>query len=117
MSTNKEYMYDDMLVKYLAGEATTEEVDAVLDWVAESPENRKYFDDFSLIWSESRKLEGHTTVKADDAWGRFMDRVALEEGKGQGSDRRTAKQIPLHGSKAKQNCSVDIRNRVVNDSV
>lgn len=97
MSTNKEYMYDDMLVKYLAGEATTEEVDAVLDWVAESRGNRKYFDDFSLIWSESKKLEGRTTVTADEAWGRFMNRVELEEVKGEDSARRSAKQIPLHG--------------------
>ena len=90
-------MYDELLVKYLAGEATTVEVDAVLDWVAESPSNRKYFDDFRLIWDESKKLEGRTNTTADEAWGRFMNRVEREDKPVAGVDAKSAKQIPLHG--------------------
>lgn len=97
---------DDVLVKYLLGEATTTEADEVMDWVNASDTNRKYFDQFKLIWDESKKLEGKTTIGTDEAWGRFMQRVEREEqggGKAQRGaesgvrDEHKGRTIQLHG--------------------
>lgn len=78
-------MNDDLLVKYLLGEATPDEHRQVDAWVAAADANKKYFDHFKLIWDESKKLEGRTTVNTDAAWSRLMERAGEEE-KGVGSD-------------------------------
>ncbi|MCF8450092.1 MAG: FecR domain-containing protein [Taibaiella sp.] len=99
MNNNKENSIDDVLVKYLLGEATPAETDEVMDWVNASDANRKYFDQFKLIWNESKKLEGKTTIGTEEAWGRFMQRVEREE---QGAESRVRNEpkgrtIQLHG--------------------
>ena len=94
-----ENMSDDMLVKYLLGEASADERREVQAWLDESAGNRKYFDDYRLIWDESKKLEGATTITTEAAWARFSDRIAREEqqrpvnGHAGGGGRT----IPLHG--------------------
>lgn len=48
---------DELLVKYLAGEATVPESQAVMEWAHHNPENQKKLDDFRKLW--------HTEVPAD----------------------------------------------------
>lgn len=72
-------MSDDVLVKHLLGEATSEEREEVQQWIAASNENRKYYQHFKLIWEESKKLEPQNVVDTDEAWARLMNRVAQEE--------------------------------------
>ena len=70
---------DDVLVKYLLGEATETERGEVEQWIDESEQNRKYFDQFKLIWDKSQQLASTSNVNTDEAWGRFMQRVQADE--------------------------------------
>lgn len=70
---------DDVLVKYLLGEATPEEGALVQQWIAQDEENKRYFDNFKLIWDESKKLAAESTVNENDAWQRFTARIQAEE--------------------------------------
>lgn len=99
MNKNNEYMNDDLLVKYLTGEATAAEQKSVLDWVAADAANKRHFDHFSLIWNESKKLEGKTTITTDAAWCRFMNRVEQEEKGTQAKElpASRSRQIPVFG--------------------
>ena len=72
-------MSDDVLVKYLLGEATAEERDEVSKWIAASSANPKYFNDLKVIWDESKHLEARTTVNANEAWERFVQRAEKED--------------------------------------
>lgn len=80
-------MSDDVLVKHLLGEATTAEREEVQQWIATNAENRKYYQQFKLIWEESKKLEPQHVVDTDEAWSRLMNRVEQEE-------QQTAHDVP-----------------------
>jgi transmembrane sensor len=64
---------DDLLVKYLAGEATPAEHLLVDEWVAASDTNRKLFDEFKLIWDQSPVTARN--VNKDDAFIRLQNRI------------------------------------------
>lgn len=68
-------MNDELLVKYLLGEATPPEQEQVQQWIAASAENARYADHFRLIWEQSKKLAVHSTVNEDEAWARFKQRT------------------------------------------
>ena len=75
MSQNFYHITDDLLVKYMLGETTSEERAWVEEWLAANAVNKKQFEDFKTIWEESKKLAALSTVDKDAAWGRFRDRV------------------------------------------
>jgi ferric-dicitrate binding protein FerR (iron transport regulator) len=75
LSQNFYHITDDLLVKYLLGEATPEEAGMVEEWLAADATNKKQFEDFKTIWEESKKLAAVSTVDADAAWQRFKNRV------------------------------------------
>ena len=66
---------DDVLVKYLIGEALDTEQQQVQEWLQASDENKKYFAHFKLIWNESRALATPAATGADEAWARFTQRT------------------------------------------
>ncbi|WPU98789.1 FecR domain-containing protein [Mucilaginibacter sp. cycad4] len=66
---------DDLLVKYLVGEATPAEVEAIQNWIAASPENRQEYDNFKLIWDESRQIASTKTLDEDAAYLRLQKRI------------------------------------------
>ena len=75
MSPEFYHITDDLLVKYLLGEASAEERQLVEEWMAADPAHKKQYQDFKTIWDESKKLAAVSTVDADAAWGRFKNRV------------------------------------------
>lgn len=79
MKNSNKHIDDDVLVKYLLGEADSEEQMAVEQWKAADVANQKHYNDMKLIWEESKKLEGQTTVSTEDAWQRLMQRVEQDE--------------------------------------
>ena len=72
-------MMDELLVKYLADEATPPEQKLVEEWISSSEANRHYFQHFQLIWEESRQLAATTTVDENKAWQKFQRRIKKEE--------------------------------------
>ncbi|SCW82664.1 FecR family protein [Mucilaginibacter sp. NFR10] len=66
---------DDLLVKYLVGEATPDEVEAIQNWIAASPANRLEYDNFKLIWDESRQIASTKTLDEDAAYLRLQKRL------------------------------------------
>lgn len=66
---------DDVLAKYMLGEASGAEQNQVENWLGQSDGNKKYYDNFRLIWNESRNLTIATNVNEDIAWERFKERT------------------------------------------
>lgn len=79
MSAKFSNVNEDMLVKYLLGEATEAERNEVDEWITASKENKKYYEHFSLIWNESKKIEAASTINVDDAWTKFTERRRMSE--------------------------------------
>ncbi|WP_162902934.1 FecR family protein [Taibaiella koreensis] len=62
---------DELLVKYLLGEASADEERMVLEWTHAKEEHRRYYDHFKVIWEQSRALAATSTVDEEQAWDRF----------------------------------------------
>ena len=68
-------MSDDLLVKYLLGEATTAEGEVVEQWIKEHDDHLKYFNHFRFIWDTSKQLAAKSEVDENAAWERFQQRI------------------------------------------
>lgn len=68
-------MDDDLLIKYLLGEATAEETAFVKNKIAQDAAYHKYFEQFKMIWETSRKIAIHSTADENVAWQRFISRA------------------------------------------
>jgi transmembrane sensor len=66
---------DELLVKFLAGEATAAEKEHVQQWMQQDEKNRQYYDHFRLIWEESLQLAATTPIDENAAWQRFQQRT------------------------------------------
>ena len=72
-------MMDELLVKYMADEATLPEQELVEEWISSSEVNRHYFQHFQLIWNESKELAVTAPIDENIAWQKFQRRVKKEE--------------------------------------
>jgi transmembrane sensor len=67
---------DELLAKYMLGEATASEVQAVDNWMKDDEKNRRYFADFKLIWESSKKLKIESKLDTDESWAEFKQMTA-----------------------------------------
>lgn len=69
---------DDLLVKYLVGEATPAEAEAIQNWLAADKANQQEYENFKLIWDESQQIAGTRNVDEDAAFIRLQNRLNKE---------------------------------------
>src|SRR5688572_22795955 len=62
---------DEILAKYMLGEATAAEIEAIDKWVFASDDNLKYFTHFKLIWEMSRELKVESKLNPEESWAEF----------------------------------------------
>ena len=62
---------DDLLGKYLAGEASESEHAQVQDWVAESEGNQKYFEQLQRIFAGAAEIKDRKEYNTDVAWNKL----------------------------------------------
>ena len=75
MIPNFDHISDDLLVKYMLGEANEEERLFVEEWINISIDNKKQFEDFKTIWEESKQLVMVSAVDENAAWQRLKSRI------------------------------------------
>src|ERR1700761_2340292 len=66
---------DDLLIKYVLGEATPEERALVDQWLTADAGNRARYEQFRMIWSISRKTAAPISHDSSAALRRFRQRV------------------------------------------
>ncbi len=81
------HITEELLVKYLLGEATIAEQEQVQNWLGNSEENRKEYYRFKTIWEESKFVAATSTVDENSAWEKFKART----------EKQPIKSIPLPG--------------------
>lgn len=65
---------DELIVRYLAGEAIPEEAMALHDWLG-NPENRLYFEELQRSWSAAFPARKPRTINRGDAWRNVNQRL------------------------------------------
>lgn len=79
---------DELLIKHLLNETSTEENTRFLQWIAEDPANKAYYNQFKQIWETSKILEPKSTIDEEQAWKKFKAKVTP-------SNQQEAKIVPL----------------------
>lgn len=69
---------EDLLVKYLAKEATEEEIRQIEAWL-KVEKNRKEFEALSLVWNEAGEVTPLPEVDVDAAWTKVRSRIVVPE--------------------------------------
>lgn len=92
MNTNEQM--DELLIKQLLNESTSDENQTVNTWRAESGEHEKYYQDFTTIWNASKNLQSRSGIDENEAWKRFKERT---------SDKEQSNVIPLVRKKRRLN--------------
>jgi len=81
MKDEERHIDYDLLGKYLSGESSAEESQAVETWKTSSKANYDEFDRLARLWREADSLIGHTPapVNLDAAWDRLQGRIFGDE--------------------------------------
>ena len=79
MKEESYHIDETLLVKYLLEESSLEEKTAVEQWIHAHTDNRKYYDDFKLIWEESKQFASTSTIDVTASWQRFRNRIRESE--------------------------------------
>lgn len=72
------FVSDGLLMKYLLGEADVSEINLVQEWLSADEANRKQFEQFEKIWTESEALAKTSHVDENEAWERFLQKTKTE---------------------------------------
>ncbi|WP_353124307.1 FecR domain-containing protein [Parapedobacter pyrenivorans] len=82
-------MDDVLLTKYLLKETSEAEAQVVRSWLADHPDNGRYYARLQLIWDASRSFAAESKVDEQAAWERFVQRRRA----GDGARRNAAKPL------------------------
>lgn len=70
---------DELIGKYLAGEASAEERDIVNSWCRENEANVQYFNHLRMIFDRAATVQETIDVDADAAWNKVKSRLRQNE--------------------------------------
>jgi len=79
MNETTEY-YIDLISRYFAGEATSEEITSLSLWIKETEENRKLFTDYKKAWELSEQLAIDRKTNLDEEWEKMAGIITSESG-------------------------------------
>ncbi|MCK9424118.1 MAG: FecR domain-containing protein [Bacteroidales bacterium] len=80
MKTSSSY-YDDLITRYLSGEASAGEIHTLEHWVKADPANRKVFEEYSKTWSTLGKSRIEYTLNLDMEWNIIQLKISTSKHK------------------------------------
>lgn len=66
---------DELIGKYLAGEAGPDESHFIESWVSKKPENKKYFDQVKVIFDRASSITEVQQFDTDAAWNKVKSKI------------------------------------------
>jgi transmembrane sensor len=66
---------ENIITKYVSGNATAEEVRQLQQWITEDPEVEKAIESAQLIWKSAAASRKEVETDVNEAWGDFVNRV------------------------------------------
>jgi len=93
METNSTYSID-LITRYLAGEASGDDLVFLEAWLKADPGHRQIFDDYRLIWLGIEKVKIEDTLKIDAAWKEMESRIDADKARGKRQEARGSFRIP-----------------------
>lgn len=79
MRTQPPYRPDDLLAKFLLGEASPDEADEASKWIAGSAENETYFHQLRETLNRVNPQTPVQSIDENEAWKRFQEKINRQE--------------------------------------
>jgi ferric-dicitrate binding protein FerR (iron transport regulator) len=76
LNHNFYHIDDALLVKYLLEETSPEETEMVKEWIVSDEANKKHYDDFKLLWDESKVVAAASSLDEEVQWQKFKNRIS-----------------------------------------
>ncbi len=70
---------EEIIAKYLAGEASAREEAILNEWKSQSASNLREFEQFSKLFKESSPLKNSLSVNTDSAWNKVKEAISQEK--------------------------------------
>ncbi|MBK7028417.1 MAG: FecR domain-containing protein [Bacteroidales bacterium] len=71
--------YIDLITRYFSGEASPEELMSLSEWIKESDENRKLFEDYGKAWNLTEQSVIDEKIDLDAEWSVLSGKINFEE--------------------------------------
>ncbi len=71
---------DDLIGKYLAGEAVSDEIAFIESWVKQDDRNQRYFDQLRTIFQKSAEVIDYQAYDTDAAWAKLRRSLKASQG-------------------------------------
>ncbi|MBK6445166.1 MAG: FecR domain-containing protein [Bacteroidetes bacterium] len=78
---NKFENIEDLIAKFLAGEASAEEIQILEEWKSLHADNLREFNQMNMLFTESATLKPLLSVNSDKAWLAIQQAIQLEKGR------------------------------------
>lgn len=69
---------DDLLVKYMLGEASVAEISEVQQWLSQSGHNQRYYNELQQVWEKSLSAVEHLDIDENKAWENLHEKILKE---------------------------------------
>jgi hypothetical protein len=69
METNQTYI--DLIVKYLSGEITHDEIIRLESWMGEKTTNRNVFNEYKNVWESLGKVADTAAIDVQEEWNKL----------------------------------------------
>lgn len=86
---------DDLIGKYLAGEAQPEEIIFIESWAKENEANQKYIDQFKTIFEKAASVKEFQTFNTDAAWIKLKSSLKSQKAKSINFQPRSTSNLQL----------------------
>ena len=91
MNKRSRHIDDNLLLRFLLGEASKDEMQQVQEWLELSDENQKTLDNYETVWAEAGKLTPNpVAVDTPSVWKKMSDRIDQYE-----EEQKSTKTISL----------------------
>ncbi|MCX6245075.1 MAG: FecR domain-containing protein [Bacteroidetes bacterium] len=76
---NQSTYHIDLITRYLAGEASGDDLIFLAEWLKADPEHQKIFDDYRKVWLQMEQARVEDSVDVDMAWKEMEARITEHE--------------------------------------
>jgi ferric-dicitrate binding protein FerR (iron transport regulator) len=95
METDLTY-YINLITRYLAGEATPDEILTLSDWLKSDSGNRKIFEEYQKTWLVVEKVKINNNIDIDEEWGEIKPLINNSLSR---EETKVVPIIPIRGEK------------------
>lgn len=82
MENNEKYIdFNDLTAKYLANEASEEEISLLEEWVLKNDENKKIFNDLKQAWILSNLNKSNKNIDINEEWDKIQLKLFKDKAK------------------------------------